>query len=89
MSDTKNTQHKVTRICKSRSSLLILLSCILPFVLIFTGFNTPVTSQAYFWQSYQNLMVIAGLAGLALSYWMILFKPNAVIKLVVKEKAKA
>lgn len=86
MQDTLNTQQKVTRICKSKSTLLILASCVLPFVLIFTGFNTPISSQEVFWQNYQSHMVITGLTALALSYWMILFRPNLIIKLVVKEK---
>jgi hypothetical protein len=88
MHNTLNSQQKATRICKSKSLLLIIACCILPFILIFTGFNTPSSSQYIFWQTYQNHMVITGLTSLLLSYWMILFRPDFVIKLVVKEKVR-
>jgi len=38
MHNTLNSQQKATRICKSKSLLLIIACCILPFILIFTGF---------------------------------------------------
>jgi hypothetical protein len=86
MHNSLNTPAKVTRVCKSRSTLLILTCCILPFILIFIGFNTPISSHNIFWQNYQSYMVMSGLIGLLLSYWMLLFRPQLVISLVLKEK---
>lgn len=87
MHNSLNTPAKVTRVCKSRSTLLILACGILPFILIFIGFNTPASSQTIFWQNYQSYLVMSGLIGLLLSYWILLFRPQLVINLVVKEKA--
>jgi len=85
MQNTLNSQQKVSHICKSKSTLLILVCCILPFILIFVGFNTPAASQSFFWQNAQSYMVVIGLAGLLLSYWVILFRPQFVSKFVMKE----
>ncbi len=85
MKNTLTPPKKVSHVCKSKSTLLILVCCILPFILIFTGFNTPAASQSIFWQNYQSYMVVSGLTALLLSYWVILFRPQFVSKFVIKE----
>ncbi|OUR72409.1 hypothetical protein A9Q77_06005 [Marinomonas sp. 42_23_T18] len=88
MQNALNSQEKVSQICKSKSTLIIIVCCILPFILIFVGFNTPAASQSFFWQNYQSYMVVSGLAGLLLSYWVILFRPNFVTKFIEKDTKK-
>lgn len=86
MSNTLTSPAQVARICKSKSLLLVLLCCIIPFSLIFMGFSSVSDEQLKLWQNMQYHMVLFGFSSLVISYWMLLFRPNYILSLLVKEK---
>lgn len=86
MQNTLTSQKQATHICKSRSALMFLICCVLPFSFIYIGFSAVSIEQAALWQNMQYHLILIGFASLAFNYWMLLFKPNYILHILVKEK---